>query len=96
MLYVMHIIQILDWLQKKKGKFTSHDTQNEILKLMALSVLREIAVNLQRTELYTIMADECADVGNRETSLVCMHLRTLLLQLLCQPSRTHWLDYTWH
>ena len=33
------LIQILDWLQKKKGKFTSHDTQNEILKLMALSVL---------------------------------------------------------
>ena len=62
----MHIIQILDWLQKKKGKFTSHDTQNEILKLMALSVLREIAVSLQRTELYTIMADECTDIGNRE------------------------------
>ena len=37
--YVMHIIQILDWLQKKKGRFTSHDTQNEILKFMALSVL---------------------------------------------------------
>ena len=60
------LIQILDWLQKKKGKFTSHDTQNEILKLMALSVLREIAVNLQRTEFYTIMVDECADIGNRE------------------------------
>ena len=64
--YVMRIIQILDWLQKKKGKFTSHDTQNEILKLMALSVLREIAVNLQHTEFYTIMVDECADIGNRE------------------------------
>ena len=38
MLYVMHIIQILDWLEKK-GKFTSHDIQFEILKLMALSVL---------------------------------------------------------
>ena len=31
------LIQILDWLRKKKGKFTSHDIQNEILKLMALS-----------------------------------------------------------
>ena len=62
----MHIIQILDWLQRKKGKFTGHDTQIEILKLMALSVLREIVVNLQRTEFYTIMVDECADIGNRE------------------------------
>ncbi len=62
----MHIIQILDWLQKKKGKFTSHDIQNEILKLMALSVLREIAGNLQRTEFHTIMVDECADIGNHE------------------------------
>ena len=59
------LIQILDWL-RKKGKFTSHDTQNEILKLMALCVLREISVSLQRTELYTIMVDECADIGNRE------------------------------
>ena len=50
----MHIIQILDWLQRKKGKFTGHDTQIEILKLMALSVLREIVVNLQRTEFYTL------------------------------------------
>ena len=62
----MHSIQILDWLQKKKGKFTSHDIQNEILKLMALSVLREIAGNLQRAEFYTIMVDECADIGNHE------------------------------
>ena len=62
----MHITQILDWLQKKKGKFTSHDTQNEILKLMALSVLWEIAVNFQHTEFYTIMVDECTDIGNRE------------------------------
>lgn len=56
----------MEWLQKKKGKYTSHDIQNEILKLMALSVLREIAVNLQHTEFYTIMVDECADIGNHE------------------------------
>ena len=65
----MHIIQILDWL-RKKGKFTSHDIQNEILKFMALSVLREIAVSLQRTELYTIMADECADIDNSSKRLI--------------------------
>ena len=52
----MHIIQILDWLEKK-GKFTSHDTQIEILKLMALSVLREIAVSLQGTEFHSTVKE---------------------------------------
>ena len=60
----------MEWMQKKKGKFTSHDIQNEILKVMALSVLRKIAANLQNTQFYTIMVDECADVGNHEQ--VCL------------------------
>ena len=69
----------MEWLQKKKGKFTSHDIQNEILKLMALSVLREIAVNLQHTEFYTIMVDECADIGNHEQ----VHDIFTVLQSIC-------------
>ena len=36
---------IVEWLQKKKSKFTSADIQNEIFKIMA--PLREIARNIQ-------------------------------------------------
>ena len=38
---------IVDWLQKKTSKFISADIQNEMLEIMALRVLREIAQNIQ-------------------------------------------------
>ena len=59
-------MQLMEWLQKKTGKYTSHDIQNEMLKIMALSILRKIAVNLRTTEFYTIMVDECTDISNHE------------------------------
>ena len=59
-------LQLMEWLQKKTGKYTSHDIQNKMLKLMALSILRKIAVNLRTTEFYTIMVDECTDISNHE------------------------------
>ena len=34
---------LAQWLEKKTDKYVSHDVQNELLKLMALTVLREIA-----------------------------------------------------
>ena len=59
-------LQLMEWLQKKTGKYTSHDIQNEMLKIMALSILHKIAVNLRTTEFYTIMVDECTDISNHE------------------------------
>ena len=55
-----------EWLKKKKGKYTSHEVQNEILKVMALRVLREISANLHSIEFYTIKVDECTNVSNQE------------------------------
>ena len=44
----------------------SHDVQNEMLKMMALNVLRKINANLHTAEYYSIMLDESTDVANRE------------------------------
>ena len=44
----------------------SHDNHNELLKLMAVNVLRQIASNLQATEFITIMVDQCTDIANKE------------------------------
>ena len=68
MLYcsVQYNSQLTKWLQKKTGKYTSHDIQNEMLKIMALSILRKIAVNLRATEFYMIMVDESTDISNHE------------------------------
>ena len=63
---------MLDWLKKKTNKYTSPEIQNEILKLMALQVLREVAANLHSTTFYTIMVDETTDVSNDEQVVLCL------------------------
>jgi len=64
--------KVLDWLKKKTNKYTSPEIQNEILKLMALQVLREVAANLHSTTFYTIMVDETTDVSNDEQVVLCL------------------------
>ncbi len=53
-----------NWLKKKTNKYTSHDIQNEILKVMAMCVLWNIANSLQLSP--SIMIDETTDVSNCE------------------------------
>ena len=56
---------------EKEIQFTSADIQNEMLKIMALRVFREIAWNIQNAVIYT-MADETADVSNKEQLMFCL------------------------
>lgn len=58
--------ELLDWLQKKSNKYTSHEIQNSLIKTMALSVLRKIAEKLHNSPFLTIMIDETTDVTNQE------------------------------
>ena len=44
----------------------SHEVQNELIKLMALSVLQKISGDLQETEFISVMVDECTDIQNKE------------------------------
>ena len=53
-------------MKKKKGKYTSHDMQNELIRVMGLTVMRKVTSRLQATPFYTIMVDECTDVCNQE------------------------------
>ncbi|KAL5475102.1 hypothetical protein EMCRGX_G027157 [Ephydatia muelleri] len=55
-----------EWLKKKTDKYTSHDIQNELLKIMAQHVLRSIAVKIQDSRFVTVMIDETTDVCNQE------------------------------
>ena len=43
-----------------------HYIQNEILKIMALSILRDITKNIESSVYYTIMVDEVTDAVNNE------------------------------
>ena len=60
------------WLDRKKDRYTSPEIQNEVLKVMALTVLRAIAKSIQSCEFFALMADEMADVSNKEHVVVCL------------------------
>ena len=45
---------------------------NEMIEVLALGVLREISANIQNASIYTILADESADVSNKEQVVVCI------------------------
>ena len=58
--------KLVDWLKKKSDKYTSPDIQIEVLQIMDLETLRDIATNLQNAPFFTIMADEATDSTNKE------------------------------
>ncbi len=59
------------WLKRKSDKYTSHDIQNEMLGVMALNLLRNIADNV-RTSKFTIMIDETTDVSTTEQVVIVL------------------------
>lgn len=41
--------RVFDWLKKKSSKYISSDIQNEMLKVMSLNILRELAKRIQNS-----------------------------------------------
>ena len=59
-------------MAKKTNKYTSADMQNECLEQMALYLVTQICRNVATNGFYTIMADECTDVSNKEQFTICL------------------------
>ena len=57
---------LLEWLKRKTNKYTSHKIQNEIIKVMAINVLRSTTSSLQTSLFVTSMMDETTDTSNKE------------------------------
>ena len=73
---------VVDWLQRKCNKYTSHEVQNEILKIMALHVLRVIATSLQSSQFLTVMIDKTTDISNcKQVVIVSGELQIVLKYL---------------
>ena len=64
--------EIMPWLSRKTNKYTSHDIQNECLQLMALHILRHVSASIRASQYYSIMADECTDIANKEQFTICL------------------------
>ena len=63
--------EMAKWLERKRFRYTSPLVRNEMLEVLALGIMREITANIQTAGIYTIMADETADISNTEQLAVC-------------------------
>ena len=61
--------EIIEWLRKRYETHTSPEIQNELLEAMALGMMRQI---FTMRRFFMIMADETADVSNREQLVICI------------------------
>ena len=61
-----------EWLYKETNQFTSSAIQNEILKDIAMHILRSIVKNIKKSSYYSIMADEITDIINKEQFVICI------------------------
>ena len=71
-LRAIHQAEMLRWIERKACQYTSPENQNEIISIMALQVLREIASSIQNTRFLTLMADEMTDAANKEQVVICL------------------------
>ena len=65
--------EIIEWLRKRDEKYTSAEIQTELREAMALGMMRQISASIQNATLFTIMADETADVSNKEQLATYLH-----------------------
>ena len=66
------IPQLKDWLMKKKGKYISHDIQNELLSIiMSHQVLNKLLVSIRDT-IFSLICDKYTDCSNKELLTFCL------------------------
>ena len=66
--------------------YTSPENQNEIISIMALQVLREIASSIQKVTFFTLMADEVTDAANIHVEQVVICLRSIDDNFICNEN----------
>jgi len=62
----------------------SSQAQNDILKLLALKILRRVAKDIADSACYSILADESTDVSNIQQLVICIRWVTKDLEVLEQ------------
>ena len=60
------------WMEKKMNRFMSPKIQNELLEVMGLKVVREIADSIRCAPFFTIMVDETTDIANKEQVVIVL------------------------
>ena len=63
---------LLTWMKKRTNKYTSGEIQNEFLEIVAWHIVRQICSDIAKNGFFTITADECTDVSNKEQFVFCI------------------------
>ena len=58
--------------RKKINKYVYSTIQNEVMQIMTLRVLREVAGNIQDVDFYSVRCHDAADVKNVSELIVCL------------------------
>ena len=59
-------VKFSNGIKQKTNKYKSAEMQDEMVKVMALRILQEIAGDLQNTSFFTVMVDVTIDASNVE------------------------------
>ena len=60
------------YFRQRTDKYTSPQIQNELIKIMAQHVFRDIAAFIHNAKFFSLMADEVTDASNKEQVVVCI------------------------
>ena len=61
----------VDWMKQNKGKYTSPESQNEMIQVMSNRVMRNIFGRIRNDTFYSVMIDETTNISNAEQVVVC-------------------------
>ena len=50
----------------------SRDIQNKCLKIMVLSILRQVSISIIKNGFFSVMANEYTDIANKEQFVLCI------------------------
>ncbi len=64
--------ELKTWLGRTNYRWLSHDVVNEILQMLADSVLRDIICEVKNEKYYSIMIDETSDIAVKEQVSLCI------------------------
>ena len=64
-------LKLKEWLEKKTEKYTSHDIQNELFKVMVHQIIRDLTDEM-RYSFYATICNEYTDISNKEQLTLCL------------------------
>lgn len=67
------------WIDKNSDKYISHESQNEIISIMANQLQRDLVRDIEKS-FFSIIADEYTDISNKEQLVVCLRWVDLNLE----------------